>query len=417
MKQNKTITILAAVILAIMIMPFASASLVLDNIQFDPAIVAAGDEVDIIIEFHDDSGPASNQKTGNSDYSFQVELQPDDSISEEYILIQDAYGDDLKGTVLSGEKYIKKFRVKVSPSAPSSNYELKLTGTWHYKGKAEGSEQYLRFFLPVKKEGIVLNIANIETLPAEVRPGDDYVQINARIENTGEKDAKEVEITLDLPKELESSYSNNNRVWVGLVEKKTSKEVSFFVDVDEDAKNNVYDINYQIDYADVDNNNYQKQESLPFLVKSRAYLEVVNNTGEGLAGETSKLYVTIKNTGEETAEAVDARIIKQNSQPFILDVRSDYIGELQPGEEATAIFDIKTTSDATIKEHDLKLVIRSKGDGDEGDDNIYTYNRRAKFTVTGKASNNLLWIGLGLAAVVVGIIVFNSLKRKKVKKK
>ena len=162
---------------------------------------------------------------------------------------------------------------------------------------------------------------------------------------------------------------------------------------------------------DVDNNRYQKTEELPFRIKPRPYLEVVSSQGSAIAGKDAKLSVVVKNTGQESAEAVEVRIIKQSAQPFSMDVRSDYLGELEPGEEATAVFNLGVASDAELKEYSLKLLIRSKGDSDEGDDNIYTYTRRAQFEVTGKANNYLLYIGIILAAIIIIAVGVRGLRK------
>jgi len=395
----------------LLLLPTALAKLELDSINFDPAIIAAGDEVDIVIQYHTDSTMIKENKVGNTDYVFKVNLLPDDTLTKNYVTISDMEGDDNHGTLYSGDTYNKVFRIKVNNNAPAGNYEFKLEGRWIYKGVEEEETQYLKFIMPVKKEGIILDISTITTFPGVVRPGDDEVKITTFIENVGEKDAKSVEVNLNLPEGIESSYTNNNRVWIGGLSSGESKEVNFYVDIDEDIQKNVYDINYDFDYMDLDNNQYNKVRNVPFLIKSRPYLEVVDVIGEGIAGKTSKMTVIIKNTGTESAESVDVRIIKQNSQPFNMDVRSDYIGELEPGEEGTAVFYIDVNSDAELKKHDFKLLIRSKGDSDEGDDTIYTYNRRATFEVVSKSLNYYLLLGLIGTIIVAGVIIYTRRKK------
>jgi len=398
--------------LVVALLPGASAVLKLDSIQFDPAIIAAGDEVDIVVQYHHESVEEENM-IGNTDYTFKVLLEPDDTLTKDYVIVQDAEGDDVAGSIYTSGYYNKRFRVKVMNNAPAGNYEFKLSGRWFKDGEPLDTYQYVRFMMPVKKEGIILNIASLDTLPAEVRPGDNYVEVSAMVENVGEKDAKSVEITLDTPEGIDASYTSNNRIWSGRVNAGESKPATFFVDLDEAAGSGVYDIEFQMKYMDIDNNQYSKTIKLPFLVKSRPYIEVAKSEGEGLAGGDGKLYITVKNTGEESAEAVDVRIIKQNSQPFTMDVRSDYIGELEPGEEGLAVFDLGIDRDAEAKEYYFKVLVRSKGDSDEGDDNIYTYNRRAEFDVTGQAPNNLRNYGVAAAAGVVVLIGVNAIWRKK----
>ncbi|MCB9359571.1 hypothetical protein H6503_06595 [Candidatus Woesearchaeota archaeon] len=412
--KDSTHKIIALFVLAVFGLLHAvpvNAEMQLNDISFDPAIVAAGDEVDIVIQY--EAQPIdSTSKITDADYKFQVKLLPDDSLTEKYVIVQDAAGDNLFGSVLANTQYNKRFRVKVMQNAPAGNYQFRLEGTWYRDGKVVETAGFVRFTMPVKKEGIILDISNVKTTPLEIRPGFEYINLETSIDNVGEKDAKAVEIILELPENITSSYSDNNRLWVGLVEAGSQKKVTFSIDIDEEAASGVYNIKAKFNYMDIDNNKYTKVTTFPLLVESRPYLEVVNVTGSGLAGDTSKLEVTIKNVGEQSAEAVDVRIIKQNSQPFTMDVRSDYIGELEPGETGTAIFTIKANSDAETKVHDFKLLIRSMGDSDEGDDTLYTFNRRAQFEITGKKPNYMLIYGLIGAVLVIGIYLFTRRKKK-----
>ncbi len=407
----KTIMTLLLFAVALVAIPSASAGLALDQITFDPAIIAAGDTVDIVIQYRDNAVPDDDSRIGDPDYTFRVRIAPDDELTRDYVTIEDAQGDNTHGSVLRGAYYSKRFRVRVDTDAPAGSYEFRLIGQWYKNGAPEGGEQSVRFQMPVKREGIILDVASLTTLPLEVRPGDNYVEIHTFLENVGEKDAKFVEVVLESPEGIEPSYSDNNRVWAGRVNSGEQKETVFSLDLDEDLKPGVHMIRYQLSYMDVDDNMYSKSIELPLRVKGRPYLEVVSSKGTAYAGSNGQLQVVIKNTGSESAESVDVRIIKQNAQPFSIDVRSDYIGELETGEEGTAIFEIDVSPDAAIKEHDLKLLIRSKGDSDEGDDTIYTYNRRAAFTVDGKAPNKLLWTGGIAGAIIVAVFAVYTMKK------
>jgi len=414
MKSIKTIGFFIIFLLAIQL---ASASLQMDNVQFDPAIISAGDEVDIIIQYHDTVRLDDEDRISNVEYKFDVKLESDSSLTDEYVIIQDSIGDNTRSHVLAGEYYNKVFNIKIGSNAPSGNYKFKLVGQWYENGVEAGIIRERSFTMPVKKEGIVIDIASVTTQPGEVRSGDDFVKLMASIENVGEKDAKAIEVNLELPEEFESSYSNNNRIWVGQLKASESKDMTFFIDVKDIAKAGLYELTYNFEYMDDNNNKYTKITKLPFLIKSHPFLEISKVQGEGLSGDVSKLYVTVKNTGTESAESVDVRILKENSQPFEFDVRSDYIGELEPGEEGVAIFDINVNSDAQMKEYDFKLLIRAKGDSDEGDDNIYTFNRRAKFDVTGQAPNKLRTVGLISAFAVILLYIANRMFKKKGKRK
>lgn len=381
-------------------------SLDLRNVQFDPAIVGAGDEVDIIVEYSSSEFEGSSY-TGDTDYTFGVKLVADDDLTKKYVKVLDTFGDDLKGSVLNGVVYNKVFKVKVSPESPKGSYEFKLVGTWYKNGVSTGAKISEKIIMDVKREGIILDVSNILTTPTQVRPGDKFVEVLTNFENVGFKTAKSIKVELSVDSEfIESSYSDNNRIWIGKLGKDEIKSVSFNLNLDDYTPSDVYDLDYKITYLDEDDNSYEKEISVPFLVKPRSFLEVESVSGSGLAGESGELEIVIKNSGSQSAEAVDVRILVEGSQPFEFDVRNSYVGELESGESGKAIFNFDILSKAELKEHDFKLVIRSKGDSDEGDENIYTYSRNAKFDVVGVAPNKFVWIGsvgLVLLLLVIGV--------------
>src|SRR3989344_9282683 len=281
--------------------------------------------------------------------SVSVYLEPADTASKEFLIITDATGSANVGHLSAQGVWRKTFRVKVRNDAPASKYKLRANFQYLVNDNPIGAGKIEDFFINVKKEGIIINVANIATSPAAVRPGDDFVELTTYIENAGNKNAKSIETLLTLPSGLEHSYTDNNRLWVGKLNANESKEATFFINVDEDADSKKYDLELTFNYMDVDDNKYSKKVTIPFLVKERPNIEVVDVEGEGKAGSKITLEVTLKNTGTEDAEAVDARLIKQSSQPFSFDLRSNYVGELKVGETGKAVFTVKIDKEAEKK--------------------------------------------------------------------
>ncbi len=401
-------------ILSLIILPAVQATLILDRIQFDPAIISSGDEVDIVIQFHDTVLNDKETRIGNPEYNFQITLVPDDTVSKEYILIQNADGDNLYGTVYAGEQYNKKFRIKVNQNAPAGTYQFKLIGQWYFKGVPEDMTQEASFKMSVKKEGVTLGISNVVSSPDKIRSGDKDILLTTEIFNSGEKTAKNINVKLEYPQGISASYTNNNELNIGVIESMQKQNLQFYIDTDNEIKSGTYYIRYTIDYQDIDSNKYTKTELFPVVIKKKPYLKVIESHTTGLAGETAQLYVTIQNVGEEKAESADIRIIKQSSQPFEMDVRSSYLGQLKSGENATAVFTININRDAEIKSHSLNLALRAKGDSEQGDSNIYTYSDSATINVTGKKANNYpIYAAVFAILVIISAIIFYTKKPKK----
>ena len=390
------------------------AALELNNIQFDPAVIGAGDEIDIIIEYEAKNLPFDDSLVGNRDYSYRIELKGDDDMTQEYITILDSQGDFLGGSVLSGQTYNKVFRIKVASNAIPANYQFKLEGQWYKDGTPVGAVESKTFMVPVKKEGITLEVSSFQTTPSQIRPGDDFIELTTTIDNVGFKDAKSLSAQLSSTSSgIEPSYANNNRISIGGLGESQSKPASFYINLDEDLQPGVHNLSLNMEYLDRDNNQYQKTIELPLLVKSRPHLEIINYTGTGLAGDEGQLKVWVKNTGLDDAESVDVRIVKQSMQPFAFDLRSDYIGEIKPSQTGVAVFNFKILDDAEFKEHNFKLLLRAKGDSDEGDTSVYTFQRSAQFDVTGKATNWYVIAGLGALTILIVFVIISKIGGRK----
>ena len=416
MKHTTTTTgtikaLLTVLVFMALLMPSAYASIKLDGVSTDPAIIAAGDEVDVVVTFRnmdyesiddDDDVPKLN-----------VTLMGAESVTNEYVTILDNKGEGSVGHLFMGESWRSVFSIKVHQDAPVGMYEFVLVfERYNNQGEQIDGVERKYFTLDVKKEGVNILTSNINTNPSIVRSGDDYVDVDVFVENVGEKAAKTVDLSLTLPEYIEHSYSNANDVRIGRLEPGAQKKVTFTVNVDKGAPAKEYVLGLEMDYLDMDDNDYSKNDTFSLLIKEKPVLEVVNYTGSGLAGSTGTLEVVLKNVGSETAEAVDARIVKQNSQPFSFDVRSNYVGSIEPGETATAVFDIAVNSDASFKEHDFSMFIRAKGDSDNNNDNIYTFSDNARFNVTGQQPNYLLYVGLAFVGIVVLIIIVRSFNKR-----
>ena len=409
MKDNLVRVFIAALFIAIY-SSIAYGAVEFDSVSFDPAVITAGDEVDITINFHDEAFyDLQAQYKGTA---LKIYLEPADTISEKYLLVTDATGSPNVGHLFAQGVWRKAFRAKVSNDAPAAKYKLRIKFQYFVDNKTLDTAKAHDFFIDVKKEGIVLGVANIVTVPSVVRPGDNYVELDTYVENAGNKNAKSVEAVLGLPDKLKHSYTNSNRLWIGKVAVNESKKATFFINVEEDAKPIKYNLELEFNYMDMDNNKYTKKVTMPFLVKEKPIIDVTDVKGSGKAGSTANLEVYLKNRGTEDAEAVDARLITQSSQPFSFDSRSNYVGELKVGETAKAVFKVNIDKDAEMKEHFIKLLVRAKGDSDKGDENIYTFSRRAAIKVDGKAPNRLMQAGIIIAVIVAVLISFSLLRKR-----
>ena len=101
--------------------------------------------------------------------------------------------------------------------------------------------------------------------------------------------------------------------------------------------------------------NKTQTQNINIEVKEEPYFVVANVTGDLYPDEGGMLRVTYKNTGEETAK--DATVRLSAADPFSTTDDQAYLGTLNPGEEAVAVFDMDVDEIATPKPYSLSSEI------------------------------------------------------------
>jgi len=101
--------------------------------------------------------------------------------------------------------------------------------------------------------------------------------------------------------------------------------------------------------------NKTQTQTIEVKIKKEPYFEVTNVTGDLYPDEGGLLYVTYKNSGEEPAK--DATVRLSASDPFSTTDDQAYLGTLNPGKTAIAIFDMDVDEGATPKLYSLNSEI------------------------------------------------------------
>lgn len=95
---------------------------------------------------------------------------------------------------------------------------------------------------------------------------------------------------------------------------------------------------------------------VPISIKNEPRLEVTNVSGTLVQGESKVIEVTYKNTRESIAKDAMARIIVMS--PLSTEKSIVKIGDIGPGEEKTAKFEISADSDAVVKTYGINSEIK-----------------------------------------------------------
>lgn len=420
MKPTTTHSTALKIALTLSIIAFAtttvSAAPELDAVSFDPGFITAGDRVNISANMHETDYP---DKTWDEDKTLKVVLKPDNRLTEEYVTIEDDRDESI-GFLYPNGVWNQRYQVKVDSGAPTGMYDFELHIQYLQDGEpieiptGSGHEYKVirEFSMPVDNEGVDISSNVVSTDPKTPRPGDSYTEMNLEFTNTGNKPIEEIDLRPETPDMIDPAYSQDEKFFINRLDTGETATKTLSLDLNEDLPARLHQINIGTNYEDTSSNAYSEELNIPLRVEGRPDLEVVDSNTQMKAGETSEIMFKVKNTGEQDAESVTARVIAERTQPFRLEDRSNYIGEIESNETAQAVMKISTDRNAALKEHQIKIQLRANGDSEEGDQSVYTFTERTNVELAERTQSPLIYIGIIAAALVLIVLFYRYRTRK-----
>ena len=319
-----------------------------------------------------------------------------------------------------------KITVHVAEGTPNGVYSIPISCSWNeyyfdpavgYKTDSKAVPLGISFDV---KGDVLINIGKVKTEPAHVRSGDEDVEIQVAVLNTGEAAAKDVEARLICNEQFEPSWSGTDRGYIGRLEPGGGTWAIFHVDVADNVDAGVYSIPLVIRFKDTENVEYQGVRSVDVLVERKPELEIASSYTEPTnisAGDHVILHVRVRNVGSEEGESVSVRVTGEADVPFDFAVKSDHVGNLKVNETGDAILEFDVDEDAPKKIYQQGLEIRCTGDRDLGDDKVYTFNKEIRLEVTSSSSGSSSIPGFeALFSFLVLILVFFFIELRKKEK-
>lgn len=307
----------------------------------------------------------------------------------------------------------------VKEEASTGVYYISVNASWReyyfdpVEGFVTGPEQTALLGLSFSVVGsAVMNVGDVTTDPTNIRPGDENVEIRAFIENSGEAAAKDIEAQLLLDTDIfKPSWSGTDRSYLGRLNSGEKSEAVFHLDIGDAIGSGTHGIPLRITYKDTRGNEYEVMREVSILVKPRPDFEIVSyyTVPASIGAEDTGvvLHVRIRNIGTEKAESASVRMTGEADVPFDYDVKSDFVGNLQIGEEGEVVLKFDVNKDAVPKVYPIGIEIRCTGDRDKGDDNVYVYNREIKVEVSSSGTEGSSVPGFeALSSILILVFVF-----------
>ncbi|MDP6627440.1 MAG: COG1361 S-layer family protein [Methanopyri archaeon] len=274
-----------------------------------------------------------------------------------------------------------RFAVQVyaAPKTPEGAYQL--TAALAYED-ALGTESSAESIIGISVQGKPeLRLGDTSVDPEKVRAGDDDVLLALDINNVGTGMAKNV-VAVATSDALD--FGGNRRSVLGNLAKDTSSSAQLRFDVPEDTKPGDYLVTVDLSFTDTAGASLAGQQTYTLIVNEKPKLSIGELKASALRpGDEFELTITVQNTGSEEAESASIKAVVEGDVPFVFETKSDYLGNIAPGQTAVGVLAGRIESDGTPKDYRLAFELRAVGDRDIGDSNVYVFEDTQNLAVTG----------------------------------
>lgn len=377
-----------------------SANLIVRELKYDPYPLQAGKYVTLWIKLDNFGSEPAENATCELVPKYPFSLDPMENATK------------VIGILPGMESAILDYRIYVDPKAVDGNNEMEI------RCSAAGGEDYTtrKIQLYVVSEIPEFAIGTITTQPAKLLPDTEDNEVKLKIQNIGTGSAELVTAKLILPEGITPTESYSDRANLGTIAAGSVGEAVFHIDVAESTEPKAHDAKIEIFYRDsngarADYRNQTLGVELNVMPSPIFVVENISTTPMQISqGDSVDIRIDIRNSGFEEAKSVSFKLFKQNDQPFELDEKYDFIGNLGPGETGEALLKITVDDNADLKTHLLEGEVRYIVGND-----VFVLTKQVPVRIVSAKESSLPLSAIAVAGVVLLIIigVYYGRSRKK----
>ena len=271
--------------------------------------------------------------------------------------------------IMGGAALPATFNVKVADSAAPGTYTLPLEVTYTYLQDAEDYGDLLRYNYQKKTEtlpltvlvtpGLRVEVLNVQTRSLNVGT-EGYVSMT--LKNIGH-DAADKAVAKVARNGASPLIPTDSNAYIGTFAPGETVDVKFKVAVADSAEPQSYPLDLVVAYEDYEGKSTASRPvTIGLPVGGKIDFDVASPTVTLHPGGKSILEIAYRNTGAAKVYNAQARISAVD--PFTSSDDTAYLGDLAPGETATARFEVSIDADATLKNYGIDSEIRYRDDLD-----------------------------------------------------
>ena len=381
------LTALLALIVLLTALAAPAGALSVKLMKYDPYPANAGEYVTVWIKIE-------NPGLGSPSEDVQLRVVPEYPFSLE----PGETGLEEIGRLSMNDFALFDFRLRVDKDTIDGSNTMKV----EYRDSVDIEWSEAELSIEVESDKVDFEIADIDSVPLRLKPGDEDAKITVEIQNIGDGDAECVKSRLTLPAGFNASDSYSDIANLETVAADSSSQAVFHIDVDKSVQPGEHIATIIIDYMDKDSDEYKEETlDLRIPVKETPLFEIVSSKivpSTITVGDMATLKMQIKNTGSEEGESVRARAMLKSEQSFDFSNGNafDYIGDLEVGETGEAVLKFDVEDDAALKTYLLDIEIRCVEDED-----VHLFDKKVPVAVANAKQSNLVLIFVGGAVLVL----------------
>ncbi|MBU3906891.1 MAG: hypothetical protein KKA64_01440 [Nanoarchaeota archaeon] len=263
-----------------------------------------------------------------------------------------------------------------------------------------------------------LTISSVDSNPSEIAPGE-KVSLNIEIQNNLNDDAEEVVVVLDLTQVPFSPYQSSNEQTIEEIKEDDEEKFKFELIADSDAKSGNYKIPVKISYK-IGDEIKDSRGLVSLLVNAKPEISLSVDNSALIKGKENNLNIKIINSGLGEAKLLSIEILLVSGVK-VTGADNIYIGNLDSDDFDVAEFKVFIQDDASSSPVILvKINYRDSANNQKTEDfnlpvKAYTQKEATELGLISK-NNNLLYIGIVIAVVLVFIIYRKIRKRRRLAK-
>jgi hypothetical protein len=305
------------------------------------------------------------------------------------------------GDLQAGQGYTLKYTLSIDPNAKEGTYQYGLDLTYKSARELQAVDNTVQVDVPIWKGE--LHVQGVVTNPTKIYPDSKAVAVSVTIVNSGQGEAKDLQLQLDLLPPFTPSSSGSDEIYVGNIPAGQTTMANFIVDVSENATFG----QYSIILGHVINGLLIPIGQVPLYINEKVQYDIVNisPTVVHVGDSGDVIRVDIRNAGSVKADSVRVELRVGN---YFTGTLTDFLGTMQPNETKSAFFTVDIDSKAQPGQYSIDLRFDWTQDNNSLD---HTYS----ITLTVESPGAPVTLIAVLVVVVVGGGAFMYMRRRKAK--